>query len=73
MLLNGDRQPEKKDYFRACHHLSEKDGFFWMLRRETGKKRSIYRTYIDCFLAGSAAQHTGKDAFEQMMTRPKDP
>ena len=41
-----------------------------MLRRETGKKRSVYWTYIDCFLAGFTAQHTGKAAFEQMMTRP---
>jgi hypothetical protein len=43
-----------------------------MLKRETGKKWSIYWTYIDCFLAGFAAQHTGKAAFEQMMTRPND-
>ncbi len=55
---------------RACHHLSEKDGFFWMLRREIGKKRSVYWTYIDCFLAGFAAQHMGKAAFEQRMIRP---
>ena len=41
-----------------------------MLRRETGKKRSIYWPYIDCFLAEFTAQHTGKAAFEQIMTRP---
>jgi hypothetical protein len=26
--------------------------------------------WYDCFLAGRAAQHMGKAAFEQMMTRP---
>ena len=41
-----------------------------MLRRETGKKRSIYWPYIDCFLAEFTVQHMGKAAFEQMMTRP---
>ncbi len=42
-----------------------------MLRREIGKKQSIDWTDIDCFLAGFAAQHMGKAAFEQMMTGPK--
>ncbi len=63
-------QPRRGAESRACHRLSEKDGFFWMLGRETGKKPLIDWTYSDCFFAGFAEQHTEKAALEHMTTRP---
>ncbi len=35
-----------------------------------GERGFLIVVWYDCFLAGRAAQHMGKAAFEQMMTRP---